>query len=86
VWHASIAAHGSSGPIPWSRCNLKTRDLLRRTVIGLLAGVGTGETRRDRSDVVLHARRRLNNGELALLSPSWCAIPAVALAGNGIPW
>lgn len=59
---------------------------MRDTVIALLAGVGTGNTRRDRSEHVLHARRRLSDAEIALLSPEWCAIPAVANAGTGIPW
>lgn len=69
-----------------SRCGLKTRAIVRETVLGLLAGVGTGDTRRDRSDVVLHARRRLSDREFELLTPAWCAIPAVALAGGGVPW
>jgi hypothetical protein len=86
VWHASIVAHGIAGPIPWSRCNLKTRALMRDVVIRLLAGVGTGDTRRDRGDIVLHARRRLADPELALLTPAWCALPAVARAGDGVPW
>jgi hypothetical protein len=86
VWHASIAAHGAAGMVPWSRCGLKTRTILRETVIGLLSGVGTGNTRRDRSEVVLHARRRLSDRELAMLTAQWCAIPAVGIAGDGIPW
>lgn len=85
VWHASIAVH-DKGPVPWAKCGLKTRDIVRQTVIGLLAGVGTGSTRRDRSDIVLHARRQLSDREIAMLSPIWCALPAVAMAGDGIPW
>lgn len=86
MWHASIAVHGDSGPTAWSRCGLKTRAIVREVVLGLLSGVGCGNTRRDRSEVVLHARRRLSDAELALLTPAWCAIPAVAIAGDGIPW
>jgi len=85
VWHASIAVH-SGLPVPWARCGLKTRDIVRETVIGLLAGVGSGETRRERSEVVLHARRRLAERELAMLTAEWCAIPAIAIAGDGVPW
>jgi hypothetical protein len=85
VWHASIAVQ-SGGPVPWSRCGLKTRGIVRDTVLGLLSGVGAGDTRRDRSEVVLHARRRLADRELAMLTAEWCAIPAVAMAGDGIPW
>lgn len=86
VWHASIALQGEFGPVAWSRCGLKARDIIRRTVIGLLAGVGTGETKRCRSEYVLHARRRLSEPELAAQTPEWCAIQAVDSAGGGIPW
>ena len=80
MWHASIAVWDRGYPLPWSRCGLKTRGIVRETVLGLLAGVGTGNTRRDRSDIVLHARRRLNDRELAQIAPEWRAIPAVAMA------
>lgn len=86
MWHASIAVHDGSGFVPWSRCGLKTRAIVRDAVIGLLSGVGSGDTRRDRSEVVLHARRRLADRELALLTAEWCALPAVGIAGDGIPW
>lgn len=86
MWHASVCPHDASGPVPWERCGLKARALLREMVFSLLAGVGTGNTRRDRSPFVLHARRKLNAGELALLSPEWCAIEPVDIAGGGIPW
>ena len=86
MWHASISVHDRSGLVPWSRCGLKTRGIVRETALGLLAGVGTGDTRRERSDFVLHARRRLAERELALLTAEWCAIPAVGIAGEGIPW
>ena len=72
--------------MPWAKCGLKTRDVVRRTVISLLAGVGTGDTRRDRSEVVLHARRRLAEHELALLSPAWCALLAIDVAGGDMSW
>jgi len=86
VWHASIAVQSGAGPAPWSRCGFKTRAIVREVVLGLLSGVGYGDTRRDRSEVVLHARRRLSDVERAQLTPAWCAIPAVAIAGDGIPW
>lgn len=86
MWHASIAVVWDYRLVPWERCGLKTRAVVRDKVIGLFAGVGTGDTRRDRSAVVLHARRRLHDRELAQLDPAWCAIPAVAIAGDGIPW
>lgn len=81
-----MAAVATGGKVPWERLGLKTRGIVRETVIGLLAGVGAGDTRRDRSEVVLHARRRLADRELAMLTAEWCAIPAVAMAGDGIPW
>ncbi len=86
MWHASIAVQSGAGPVAWSRCGLKTRGIVRETVLGLLAGVGDGDTRRDRSEFVLHARRRLHDRELAQLDLAWCGIPAVAMAGDGIPW
>lgn len=86
MWHASIALKIGVGFVGWSCCTLKERALLRDTVIGLLSGVGTGDTRRDRSEYVLHARRRLSDREIEMLSPEWCASPAVAMAGDGIPW
>jgi hypothetical protein len=65
---------------------MRDRATIRDVVIGLLSGVGCGATRRERSDVVLHARRRLSEQEIAALSPAWCALPAVGIAGGGIPW
>ena len=85
MWHASIVVY-DDGPVPWPRCGLKTRRIVRETVLGLLAGVGVGNTRRERSDVVLHARRRLSDRELGMLSTAWCAIPPVGRAGDGVPW
>lgn len=86
VWHASIAIQTLDGPLAFARWGLKARTIGKRTVIDLLSGVGTGETKRCRSDVVLHARRRLSAGELAAQTPEWCAIQAVDSAGGGIPW
>lgn len=77
---------GGFGPVPFSRWALKTRGIVKRIVIGLLDGVGTGNTRRDRSEYVLHARRRLSDAEIAAQTPEWCAIKAVDSAGGGIPW
>ena len=78
--------HDRGGQVPWDRCGLKARAVVRDTVIGLLSGVGIGDTRRERSDVVLHARRRLSDREITLLTPAWCALPAVGIAGDGVPW
>ncbi len=86
VWHASIAVQGDLGPIEFARWGLKTRDIVKRTVIGLLYGVGTGNTKRCRSEYVLHARRRLSDAEIACQTPEWCAIHAIDSAGEGIPW
>ena len=86
MWHASISVHDGGGQVPWSRCGLASRAIVRDVVIGLLSGAGTGATRRERSAVVLHARRRLSELELAALEPAWCALPAVGIAGGGVPW
>lgn len=86
MWHASISVQDASGRVPWQRCGLKARALVREAVLGLLSGVGTGDTRRDRSELVLHARRRLSAREIEQLAPAWCAIPATGMAGDGIPW
>jgi hypothetical protein len=86
VWHASIAVQGFLGPVHYVLWDERTRDVAKRTVLELIADVGTGEIRRDRSDLVLHARRRLSDAEIARQTPEWCAIKAVDLAGGGIPW
>ncbi len=86
VWHASIAVQGPDGVIQYSRWGLKTRTIVKRTVIDLLCGVGTGNTKRCRSEFVLHARRRLSDAEIAAQTPEWCAINAIDSAGGGIPW
>jgi len=78
--------HSRSGPIPWVFCDERTRELLKRSALALLEGVGTGDTRRERATTVLHARRRLADHELALLTAEWCAIPPVDVAGGGVPW
>lgn len=81
-----MAAVATGGKVPWERLGLKARGVVRETVLGLLVGVGSGDTRCDRSEVVLHARCWLVERELAMLTAEWCAIPAVAMAGDGIPW
>jgi len=86
VWNASIAVWRECVKVPWGKCGLQARHAVREAVIELLCGVGKGNTRRDRSDVVFHARRRMSDAEIALLDPAWCAIPAVDVAGDGIPW
>lgn len=86
VWHASIAVQSPRGPVHYQRWDLRTRSLVKRTVLELLDGVGAGETKRCRSAFVLHARRRLSEAELAAQTPEWCAIQAVDSAGGGIPW
>lgn len=86
MWHASISTSQNGAMLAWRSCGLKTRDLIRQTVIALLSGVGTGETRRDRSDLVLHARRRLSAPEIAMLHPTWLEIIPVDIAGGGVPW
>ena len=86
VWHASIAVQTGRGPLPYWQWDERTRDIVKRTVLELIADVGTGEARRDRSDVVLHARKRLSDAEIAAQTPAWCAIRAVDSAGGGIPW
>ncbi len=72
--------------VEWERANLRLRSEMRSIVIGLIAGVGTGETRREYNGAVVHARRRLADQELTLLTPAWCAIPAIGIAGSGKPW
>jgi hypothetical protein len=69
VWHASIAVQSDFGLVPYARWGLKTRTIVKRTVIGLLDGVGTGDAKRCRSEYVLHARRRLSEPELAAQTP-----------------
>lgn len=91
MWHASIALQGRGGalwptPIPYAAWRLKEREALKHEVIAMLSGVGAGNTRRDRGEAVLHARRRLSPAELALLDPVWCALPAVDVAGGEMPW
>jgi len=86
VWHASIAVRTATGMLPWDRCNLKTRAIVRNVAIALLAGVGAGDMRRDRSDVVMHARKQLSHFEVSLLDSAWCAIPPVDVAGEGKTW
>ena len=86
MWHASIAVHGDDGPIPYERWGIKAREVCKREVVALLAGVGVGDLRRDRGYAVIHARRKLNDAELAMLDPDWCAIPAVDVAGDELPW
>lgn len=86
MWHASIAVQGFSGPVHFAFWDPRTRELVQRTVLALIENVGTGEARRDRSNFVLHARKRLSDEELAQQTPEWRAIKAVDRAGGGIPW
>jgi hypothetical protein len=64
VWHASIATWetGASSPTPWARVRLKDRAVVRDVVIGLLAGVGAGDTRRDRGEIVSPASLEPHDG------------------------
>ena len=81
-----MVRHDERGPLPWTRVPFKIREITKRAVIDELAGVGQGNIRRDRSELVLHARRRLSEAELAAQSPEWHAIQAIDRAGDGIPW
>ena len=59
----------------------------RRRIIEVLNGVGTGNTifATTRTGIALHGRRSLSDSEISLLSPEWCAIPAVdEFAGDGL--
>jgi hypothetical protein len=47
----------------------------------LLDGVGMGQTFIKRGGNCVHVRRQLSEGELALLSAEWLAIPPVDMAG-----
>lgn len=51
----------------------------RRRILEALEGVGTGKTvfATTRGGVAVHGRRSLRDEEIAVLSPEWCAIPAV---------
>ena len=86
MWHSSIAVQGFRGPVHFMLWDPWARGVAQRTVLELIANVGTGEVRRDRSDFVLHARKRLSDEEIAQQTPEWCAIKAVDSAGGGIPW
>lgn len=86
VWHASLSARTDSEILPWDRYRLKARAFARQHLFDLLWGVGEGDTRRDRSEHVLHARRKLNADELAMLDPAWLAIEPVDIAGEGTAW
>ena len=86
MWHASIAWQGGREVVPFALWDDRTRELAKRTVLGLIADVGAGEVRRDRSAHVLHARKRLAEAELAAQTCEWHAIQAIDLAGDGIPW
>lgn len=86
VWHASIAVQGFQGPVHFAFWDPKTREVVQRTVLALIENVGTGDVRRDRSEFVLHARKRLSDEEISQQTPEWCAIKAVDRAGGGTPW
>jgi hypothetical protein len=86
VWHASIAVQGHAGPIAFARWGSRVRELAMHAALDLLVGVGTGAVRRDRSEVVLHARKQLSDTELAAQTCEWHAIQAIDRAGGGIPW
>ncbi len=87
MWHASVMVRSDGrGPVPWPNVGLKLRGSVKALAIGLLDGVGVGDIRRDRSEHVLHARRRLSAAELAAQTPEWHSIEAVDSAGEGIPW
>ena len=86
VWHASIAVQGFRGPVHFALWDPRTREVAMRTVLELISNVGAGEVRRDRSNFVLHARRRLSDAELAAQTCEWHAIKAIHSAGGGEPW
>ena len=86
VWHASVAVQGLAGPVPIAFWDERTREAAQRTALELIAEVGAGDVRRDRSDRVLHARKRLSDAELAAQSCEWHAIKAIDSAAGGLPW
>lgn len=86
MWHASVAVVAPGGVLDTGELRPKEARRAKEIALELLAGVGTGEIRRDRAPVCFHARRRLSDRELAQLDPAWCAIPPVDMAGGGEPW
>jgi hypothetical protein len=48
-----------------------------------LAGVGQIPSLLEQMDVAIHYRRCLTDEEMAMLTPEWCAIPAIDEAGYG---
>jgi hypothetical protein len=86
VWHASVAVQGFQEPIAFAFWDARTRELAMRTALELIADVGAGDVRRDRSASVLHARKRLSDRELAGQTCEWHAIQAIDSAGGGILW
>lgn len=77
---------GFSGPVRFAFWDERTRAAVMRVALELIADVGTGEVRRERSDFVLHARKRLSDVELTAQSCEWHAIQAIDRAGGGQPW
>ena len=78
MWHASVAAVRSSGPVPWALLPPRARVRLREVAAALLRGVGTGpEIWQPKPSGVAHLRRSLSDAEIAGLDPAWVAIPPV---------
>ena len=90
MWHASLSARTDFEILRWDQWRLKARAYCRNQVTNLLWGVGEGNTRRERSAIVMHARRKLSADEMTMLDPEWVALPPIDIAGGPedglVPW
>lgn len=78
MWHVSIGLNGWHVR-QWSERQAQEAERIARD---LLKGVGDGQTFVGWGDICFHARRRLADAELVLLSDEWKATPAVDVAGE----
>jgi len=77
VWHASISIIHNSRPLPVERWAPKQWDKARRRLLGLLAGVGSLDDYWSTLPATYHLRRRLKDSEMAMIDPTWMALPAI---------
>ena len=75
MWHVSIARWKST-LIPTDRWGDGTLRDAKRVAMGILNGVGTGESVETLHLTCLHIRRSLSPAEMEALSAEWLAIPA----------
>jgi hypothetical protein len=74
----------SGAVVPVDKLSASNRRVLISAAKKLLEGVGEIPSAVEQMELAIHYRRTMSYAEIALLPLSWCEVPAIDEAGNGL--